>query len=98
MIIDVIFCFLSEVVLLLAFLIRPDHARCPGWIVEGIRPNGSFYCHPKPVGATEPRDARGLLHDHSTMPPGELRGRIYCTGGQETIVVDFEKVGCQARH
>jgi hypothetical protein len=92
---DLFYELASLVILLVAFVLHPNHARCPPhWHNNGIRPSGAFMCTRNPVG--DP-DWNWALHrpDRSTVPPGTLRGRIYCTNGHVPIVVDDCTVGCQ---
>ena len=85
----------SGLVLLLAFLLRPVHARCPpNWHNNGIRPSGEFACTRNPVGDMDWSWA-SRRPDRSIVPPGELRGHIYCTHGTRPIVIDDRAVGCQ---
>jgi hypothetical protein len=92
---DLFYEFVSLVILLLAFTLRPTHAHCPPrWHNNGIRPSGAFMCTRNPVG--DPNWYWGLHRpDRSTVPPGVLRGHIYCSGGTRPIVVDDRTVGCQ---
>jgi hypothetical protein len=90
---------LSLVTILAAAITRPTRAQCPqGWyLATGVRtsdtyaPRGSFACQRPPGGP----DWTGTGPDLGTRPPGELRGRIYCTGGSSPIVVNERTVGCQ---
>lgn len=86
----------SALVLLVASVTHPRSAKCPpGWaLLTGIRESGRFACYPPAIG-DDYRDARGIVHDDSYQPPGELDGQIYCTGGTRPIVVDYRTVGCQ---
>lgn len=89
---DVVDALLSVVILLIAFAIRPDHARCPErWHNDGIRPGGRFSCVPSPVGDPD-MDGTFGRPDVSIVPPGRLEGRIYCS---RPVVVDDRTMGCQ---
>jgi hypothetical protein len=86
---------MTLVVMLGSFVMRPQFARCPdGWHHDGVRPTGVFSCIRKPVG-DDHRDTRGILHDDSLEPRGELWGQLYCTGGSLPVVVDDRVVWCQ---
>lgn len=91
----------SLVILLACAVYRPQRATCPsGWVLAtGVRTvdgplgsRGSFACERPPIGGDS-----DVLTGKSTavQPPGELRGRIYCTGGASPIVVNERIVGCQ---
>lgn len=91
--------FLSLVIVGAGWFMHPDHAACPmRWHNNGIRPSGEFECTRNPVG--DP-DWDGTYWDgvqrpdRSRVPTGELRGRIYCTGGMHPIVVSDRVLGCQ---
>jgi len=93
--IDIVFVFISVLVLGVTSITKPSTARCPkGWSLStGIRRSGDFSCWPAPVGGND-----DVLTGRQTaiQPPGELRGKIYCTGGTEPIVgYDGVSVGCQ---
>ena len=90
----------SLAILIVCAATRPQHSECPpGWFVDGVRvmalghePAGSFTCRRPPVGG----DADVLTGKQTARElPGELRGRIYCTGGALPIVIDDRTVGCQ---
>lgn len=90
-----LFCNFVSMVILVAFALRPSHARCPKhWHNNGVRPSGVFTCTRNPFG--DP-DWDWSLHrpDRSTVPPGKIWGRIYCTNGHVPIVVNDRTVGCQ---
>lgn len=85
----------SALILLWMAVTRPDHAACPrGWRHEGVRRDGSFSCLRPLLGDPDYDGVHGWP-DRSVQPPGELWGRIYCTGGAAPIVVDQRTVGCQ---
>lgn len=92
----VITAFVSLIMIAVAAIARPTTARCPrGWNMgDGIRRDGSYACHaPLPRGCGEP------VGKFIPCPPvPKLYGRIYCTNGQQPIVINHERVGCQARH
>ena len=95
---DLLCCLASIVLMLCAFVLRPDHARCPaGWYASGLHPSGEFKCLVAPTGDPEIDGWRGGP-DATVEHPGWLRSRIYCTGGTHPIVVlsDLEArtVGC----
>lgn len=85
----------SLVVMAIAMVTRPTSAACPaGMHNNGIRPSGRFECLFAPTGDPD-ADGTWRRPDRSTVRPGELAGRIYCTGGAHAIVVDDRVVGCQ---
>lgn len=101
MIADLLLPLVTIVMLLVGTVTRPTRARCPqGFhMVDGVRTadgplghRGSFRCARPPIGGDD-----DVLTGKSTAiePPGELRGRIYCTGGTMPIVVESTTVGCQ---
>lgn len=98
---DTIAAWLATVMMLIAIGLggRPISARCPErwWLSTGVRRDGRFACTRMPIGGTS-RTARGGWKDESIVPMGELDGDIYCTNGQEPIVVDDRTVSCQQRH
>lgn len=93
--------FVASVFIIIACAItRPTRARCPdGWILAtGVRTadgplgsRGSYACERPPIGGDS-----DVLTGKSTavQPPGELLGRVYCTGGSTPIIVDYRTVGC----
>lgn len=90
----------SLALLIVCAATRPQRGECPpGWYVEGVRvmslgiePIGSFACkRPAVGGETDVLTGKSTAHEL----PGELRGRIYCTGGALPIVVNERAVGCQ---
>lgn len=86
----------STLVLVAGRVIRPTHAQCPVfWHNNGIRPSGTFGCTRNPVGDPEWDGTYQRQPDRSVVPPGEIDGQIYCTGGTHPIVVDDRTVGCQ---
>jgi hypothetical protein len=83
-----VLCAVATVLLLLwGQIARPTSARCaPGWwLPEGAR-DGVLRCRPVPLGR----------EDDGAQPPGEIRMRVYCTGGSRPIF-DASGVGvaCQ---
>ncbi len=98
--VDVIASAIATLTMLLAVVCNPPaRATCPlgWWLSMGVRRSGAYVCTRVPVG-DDVRGADGLVRDHSVVPAGEIDGRIYCTNGQEPIVVDARTVGCQQRH
>lgn len=92
---ELFFTLVSILILCVAMTIHPTHARCPDtWHGDGVRPSGEFHCLPTPIGDPD-YDGTYLRPERSTQPPGELHGRIYCTGGSHAIVIDERTVGCQ---
>lgn len=91
-----VYYLVSFILLFSGAITRPQRAQCPPgwWLAEGVRRDGSFACYHVPIGDTV-RDARGIVSDPSTQPPGEIRGRIYCTGGAQPIIDRNDVVGCQ---
>lgn len=87
----------SLFVLLVAFAVRPRGATCPEhwWLPKGIQPSGHFVCRPTPIGDTV-RDKRGIIHDESVQPPGELEGHIYCEPNAIPTIVDTRAVACRS--
>lgn len=89
----------SIVVLCCAMVTRPSAARCPpAWHLNGVRPSGAFTCLRVPGGDPALDGAFGT-RDGAVDLPGELRGRIYCTGGSHPIIIltdrESRTVGCQ---
>lgn len=96
MIVELALAAASVVCLLAAMLMQPDHARCPPrWRNDGVRPDGRFECVRPLEGGLDDKPG---TEDTAVQPPGELLGRIYCTGGRIPVVVDARTVGCEARH
>lgn len=94
--IELALALLSTACLLYATLVHPTRARCPArWRNEGIRRDGRFECKRPLVGG---EDDRPGVPDTSVQPPGELLGRIYCTGGRVPVVLNYRTVACEARH
>jgi hypothetical protein len=94
-VVTLISLLLSELLLCWSMLAHPRAARCPDgwWLRDGIRRDGSFSCRRPPLGGDD-----DVLTGRSTAvdQPGELRARIYCTGGAVPIVrEDGRTVGCQ---
>ena len=83
-------------VVMSVWVVKPRSAQCPDrWYLDtGIRPSGAFRCVPDLVG--DVNDPAGGV-DRAVQPPGEITGRIYCTGGSVPIVVDYNTVGCTRR-
>lgn len=93
--IEVASAIANVVVLCIAMALHPAAGRCPrGWHHDGVRRSGAFACTHDPVGDPDWDGTHGRP-DRSVVPPGELRGRVYCTGGAAPIVVDDRAVGCQ---
>lgn len=102
--VDELLAALVTAILLIAVTVRrPTSATCPrGYaLLEGVRtqplgaqPRGAFTCARPPIGGDD--DA---LTGESTArdQPGEIRSRIYCTGGAVPILVNHRTVGCQRR-
>ena len=80
--------------MLLALVAHPPVTRCPPgfWLSTGVRRDGRFVCTRVPVG-DDYRDARGIVHDDSVVPPGIVEGWAWC-GIARPIVVDYRTVGC----
>lgn len=94
------FAFLSLVTITAASICHPQRATCPPgmYLSTGVRAvdgplggRGSFSCA-FPPGSP---DWSGTGPDRGASYPGDLRGRIYCTGGSHPIVVNERTVGCQ---
>lgn len=91
---DVVSLLATIALLCISMVMRPTHARCPiGWYVNGVRPSGGFQCLRAPTGDPD-YDGTWGHPDRTIDHPGDLRGRIYCTGGATPIVVDDRAVGC----
>lgn len=94
--IETLCSLVTVVVLCVTMALQPSRARCPeGWYVEGVRRSGAFTCKRKLIGGEH--DSPGI-EDTAVQPPGELSGRIYCTGGATPIFVydrTARTVGCQ---
>ena len=90
-------CFLITILLFCyGMIIAPDRMTCPPhWHNDGVRRNGRFSCIPEPVGDPDWDGTWQRSPDRSIQPPGEIRSRIYCTGGARPISVDGRTVGCQ---
>jgi hypothetical protein len=74
-------------------------ASCPvGYDLRtGIRRSGHFECWPTPIGDPD-YDGTWQRPERSVQSDGVLESRIFCTSGQQPIIVDARTVGCQARH
>ena len=99
MILDYLFgllcSFASLAMLFLAMATTPTRAVCPpGWYLNGVRSSGAYCCVRTPVGDPD-WDGTWQRPERSVQPPGELCGRIYCTGGSRPIVVNERVAGCQ---
>lgn len=74
-----------------------NRATCPaGWYIEGVRSSGQTQCRPVPpahCGEPVPPDNVPCPRDDRRIPIA-----IYCTNGQQPIVVNERTVGCQQRH
>jgi hypothetical protein len=100
MIVDIACAIASVILLCYSMAVEPDHAECwPGWYVANLRPSGVYTCMRVPCG--DPLyDGAGGFPDRTVDLSGEIRGRIYCTGGSHPIVVlarrdaDARVVGC----
>ncbi len=93
--IETLLSLVSIVLLCASAVTRPARALCPvAWHDEGVRADGEFGCRPDPVGDPD-QDGVWGHPDVSVQQPGEVWGRIYCTGGAHPIVVDERAVGCQ---
>jgi len=84
---DILWSFLFVVV---AAFVHPTFASCPkvtGWMLDGVRTNGSFSClHNAAIESDAPADA-------------ELCGRIYCPSDQQPVVGwNGVVVSCHAKH
>jgi hypothetical protein len=97
MLIEPFFAIVSVLTILVCCALQPTHARCPrGWYLDdGVRRSGVYTCGRDLVGDPN-RDGTYGRPDISVKPPGEIWGRIYCTGGSHPIVSDDNvTVGCQ---
>lgn len=89
---------LTIIVLLISMATKPQHAKCPaGFVVANVRtssqlePRGTFTCDRPALGG----DSDVKTGKITARPqPGEIKGRLYCTGGSSPIVVDSRTVGC----
>jgi hypothetical protein len=92
---------LTIIVMLISMATHPQHARCPpGFVVGNIRtssqiePRGTYTCDRPALGGDD--DVK--TGKNTARPqPGQIRGRIYCTGGTSPIVVadpEVRTVGC----
>lgn len=84
---------IAILVLLRGVCAQPRAARCPPrwYLSEGVRRSGEYVCHePLPRSLDDTRDGASQGSDGLRIP-----GRIYCTGGARSIVVDERTVGCQ---
>lgn len=89
---------LTIIVLLVSMVTQPTRAQCPrGFVVANVRtssqfePRGTFTCDRPALGGDT-----DVLTGKSTaiVQPGEIKGRLYCTGGSSPIIVDSRIVGC----
>lgn len=80
----------------IAMCTHPSRANCPDGhdLRMGIRRSGDFECWSRPVGDPD-YDGTFGKPERSVQPGPVYRGRIYCTGGAQPIVVDYRTVGCQ---
>ncbi len=91
MIIEFLATLATVILWLVTLVTTPHRARAPdGWYFEGVRPDGHYV-----MRRQMPDTANWPGEDPTPSPPGEIYGRIYCTGGARAIVVDFNVVGCQ---
>lgn len=100
--IEIVLCVLASFLIMASCAIyKPDHAACPhGWVLPlGVRtiaipgqPVGWFMCQRPPLGGD---DDVITGKDTAIEQPGELVGRIHCTGGTRPIQVNYRTVGCQ---
>jgi hypothetical protein len=92
-----VFALISFVVICASAVVQPRRATCPtGWSVEGVRPSGRTQCRPVPpahCGEPVPPDNKPCPRDERA-----IRLEIYCTNGQQPIVVNERTVGCQQSH
>jgi hypothetical protein len=87
----------SALLLALACLVRPHHARCPASrdLRTGIRRDGRFACWSVPVGDPD-YDGTFGRPDRSVQRDDAIEGRIYCGRGEVPIVaLDGRGAGCQ---
>lgn len=93
--------FASVLIMIACAAYKPTRAACPpGWVLEqGVRtialpgqPVGWFMCKRPPLGGD---DDVITGKDTAIEQPGELEGRIHCTGGSRPIQVNYHTVGCQ---
>lgn len=94
MVTELLCALVSVASLTAAMVAHPVRGACPaGWYVAELRtgtrgaPLGLFTCARPPF---DDADA-----DVVNFRPGQLHGRIYCTGGARPIRVSERIVGCQ---
>lgn len=88
MVIEYLCALATCVVLAFSVFLQPTRATCPGsywYLDEGIKSTGEFRCVQQLVGG----------ENDAVQPPGEIYGKIHCTGGARPIVVNYRTVGCQ---
>ncbi len=97
-VIEILTSIASIVCLLWAMATHPTKAQCPKgwWLPYGVRETGEYRCLPVSVGGD---DDVLTGKDTGYQPLGEIRSRIYCTGGTRPIIDQRtgRGVGCQRR-
>lgn len=86
----------SLVLLAIAFVLRPERARCPDGrdLRTGIRRDGHFACWSRPIGDPE-WDGTFGRPDRSVQRDDAVEGRIWCGAGAVPVVVDERTVACE---
>lgn len=93
-----------------SLLMQPTTAQCPTiqnayrindkpvaehWFISNVTPDGYFTCARPPSPLIPEIDCSGAKAcPGETLPPGELYGKIYCTGGVRAIWTSVDTVGC----
>lgn len=94
--IDLLCAIVTLALLCYAVTCQPDSASCwPSWYVDGIDEDGVYRCRRVP-GGDPLYDGAGGFPDRTIDRPGEIRGRIICTGGRHPIVVLDPEAGARA--
>lgn len=94
-VIETLFALFNVLLWCWILVARPTHFICPlGWHDDGASRDGQFTCTRRPVGPLD-WDGTYLRPERSTVPPGQIRGQIYCTGGSMPVVISDRAVGCQ---
>lgn len=86
----------SLALIAIAFVVRPQRARCPDRhdLRTGIRRSGAFECWPAVRGDPE-YDGTWGKPERGIQPPGIVAGQIYCRAPAIPIVLDNRTVACR---
>ena len=93
-IVETLFALFNVLLWFYLLVVRPSHFTCPAdFHDDGVFHTGHFTCTRKPVGSMD-YDGTFGKPERSIVPPGVIRGRIYCTSGSMPVVVSDRAVGC----